>query len=234
MKIHYLQHCDSEDLANILPLLKKRGHKVSRTLMHKRGKLPSLDTFDWLIIMGGPMNVDEERLYPWLKAEKAFIKKSIRSGKTILGVCLGAQLISCCLGAKVKKNRYKEIGWHKVKLTQAGKKSVLFRGFPPEFTPIHWHEDTFDIPARAKLLASSAACRNQAFSYAKNVFAVQFHIEYGPKHVMEFYRVEQEPEVKGRFEQGEKQIMSKPALFRKLKALTEKMLLNIEGTIEPS
>ena len=228
MKVHYLQHIDSEDLANILPWLIKHGHKTTRTLLYKDGKLPSLDSFDWLIIMGGPMNVDEHSKYPWLKTEKAFIKNAIKSGKTVLGVCLGAQLIARCLGARVKKNKFKEIGWHKVRLTSEGRKSVLFRGFPAAFTPIHWHGDTFDIPKNTKPSASSAACRNQAFEYKGRVFAVQFHIEYSPKHIRDFYRVEQEPEVKGSYEQGEKQILSKPGYFRSLKKLTHILLSNIE------
>jgi len=235
MKVHYIQHADSEDLANILPWLIKHGHKTTRTLLHKGEKLPSMDTFDWLIIMGGPMNADEHSKYPWLITEKAFIKKAIRSGKTVFGVCLGSQLIARCLGSKVGKNKFKEIGWHDVALTPAGRKSVLFRGFPPTFVPIHWHGDTFEIPKGIKRLARSAACRNQAFEYKGKVFAVQFHIEYSPKHIRDFYKVEYEPKVKGRYEQGEKQILSKSVLFKNLRSLMKLMLSNVEksASIKP-
>jgi GMP synthase-like glutamine amidotransferase len=230
MRIHCLQHADSEGLANIMPWLAGRGHKVTCTQLHKNGKLPPMSSFDWLIIMGGPMNADEEQKYRWLKTEKSFIKDSVKSGKIVLGVCLGAQLIARCLGAKVKKNRHKEIGWHKVWLTPAGKKSILFRGFPVSFTPIHWHGDTFALPRGIKSLASSAACKNQAFENSGRVFAVQFHIEYSPKHIRDFFRFEKESEVKGKYEQGEKQILSNPVLFRKLKKFTELMLSNIESS----
>lgn len=228
MRIYYLQHVDNEDLANMLSLFKRHGHKISRTLLHKDEILPLLDSFDWLIIMGGPMNVDEHGKYPWLIEEKTFIKKSIKAGKIVLGVCLGAQLIARALGAKVKKNKYKEIGWHKITLTPTGKKSTLFRGFPSSFTPIHWHDDTFDIPAGAKVLARSKACKNQAFEYKGRVFAVQFHIEYAAKHIRKFYKTEKEPVVLGKFEQRKKQILSKPVLFRQLRYLAIKMLKNIE------
>jgi GMP synthase-like glutamine amidotransferase len=230
MRVHYIQHCGSEDLANILPWLKKRGHTVKRTLIYKGEKLPSLDSFDWLIIMGGPMNVDEHKKYPWLIKEKEMIKRSIKAGKIVLGVCLGAQLISRVLGAKVKKNRYVEKGWHKVWLTPAGKKSVMFRVYPAEFTPIHWHGDTFGIPKGVKLLASSRACRNQAYQYGGKTFAVQFHIEYSPKHMLEYYKAEKDPDNPGKYEQVEKQIMGNLGRFNRLRELTNILLKNIENT----
>ncbi|HRU39434.1 MAG TPA: type 1 glutamine amidotransferase [Candidatus Goldiibacteriota bacterium] len=228
MRVHYLQHCDNEDLANIKPWLIKRRHSVSRTMLHKSEKLPPINSFDWLIIMGGPMNVDEHAKYPWLKAEKSFIREAIASGKTVLGICLGGQLISRSLGAKVAKNKYREIGWHSVRLTPAGKKSVLFRGFPSVFTPIHWHGDTFSLPKGVRLLASSRACRNQAYEYKGNVFALQFHVEYSRKHIEEYFRIEKEPGKKGPFEQSEKQILAESGLFKKLEKLTRTMLENIE------
>lgn len=231
MRVHYLQHVENEDLANMEPWLVKRGHSITRTLLYRKHSLPSPGSFDWLIIMGGPMNADEHVKYPWLKKEKAFIKESIGMGKVVLGVCLGAQLIARALGAKVRKNEYKEVGWHRVGLTAAGKRSALFNGFPTVFTPIHWHGDTFAVPEGAKRLASSTACKNQAFEYKGRVFAVQFHIEYAPVHVRDFFRAEGEPAAGGKFEQGEKQILGRPELFKKLGFLMDKMLENAEKAV---
>jgi GMP synthase-like glutamine amidotransferase len=225
-----MQHVENEDLANIKAWLLKHGHSITRTLLYKKHAFPPVDSFDWLIIMGGPMNVDELRKYSWLKKEKTFIKNSMRAGRIVLGVCLGAQLIARVLGAKVKKSRYKEIGWHKVRLTSAGKASVLFRDFPSSFAPIHWHGDTFILPKGTKILASSKACKNQAFEYNGRVFAVQFHVEYAPVHVLDFFKAEGKPDIKGKFEQGAKEILGRPGLFSELKALTEKLLKNIEKT----
>ena len=220
MRVHYLQHVENEDLANIKAWLLKHGHSITRTLLYKKHTLPPVDSFDWLIIMGGPMNVDEHGKYPWLKKEKTLIKSSIRAGKVVLGVCLGAQLIARALGAKVKKNRYREIGWHKVRLTTAGKKSVLFKKFPSSFAPIHWHGDTFDLTKGTKLLASSAACKNQAFEYNGRVFAVQFHVEYSLRNMKKFYKTALGCGTKGRYEQDEKHVLANYVGFKKMFALT--------------
>ena len=132
---------------------------------------------DWLIIMGGPMSVNDEKKYPWLKDEIQFINNAILSGKTVIGICLGAQLIAKALGAKVYKNNNKEIGWFNIKFTPEVESIKHFRGFKREEKVFHWHGDTFDLPDNAVLLASSEACENQAFIINEKVLAMQFHLE---------------------------------------------------------
>ena len=128
--------------------------------------------------MGGPMNIYEEDRFPWLTREKIFIKDAIDSGKIVLGVCLGAQLIASVLGAKIHKNQYPEIGWFNVWLTDAARKSRVFRRLPERFTVFHWHGDTFDLPPGATWIAESDACRNQAFEYGGGrVIGLQFHLD---------------------------------------------------------
>ena len=104
MKIHYFQHVPFEGLGNIEDWIKSKGHTLSSTHFFKNDTLPQLSEIDWLIVMGGPMNVYEENLYPWLAAEKKFIAKAINEGLRVLGICLGAQLIAAALGAKVYPN----------------------------------------------------------------------------------------------------------------------------------
>jgi GMP synthase-like glutamine amidotransferase len=177
MRIHYLQHVPFEGLGHIESWAKASGHGLFLTRLYNQEALPALESFDWLIIMGGPMNVYEEDLYPWLAVEKRLISQAIGARKIVLGICLGAQLIADVLGARVYRNQHKEIGWYPLSLTEQGRHSPLFHALPQRFTAFHWHGDTFDMPDGATWLAQSSGCRNQAFSYAGHVLALQFHLE---------------------------------------------------------
>ena len=177
MRIHYLQHVPFEGIANIGRWAKERIYPVTGTALYKEHVLPEPDGFDFLVVMGGPMGVYDEKKYPWLLEEKKFIEKAIKANKIVLGICLGAQLIADVLGAKVYKNKYKEIGWYPVILTEDAKSSKVFSRFKDRFIAFHWHSDTFDIPSEAKRIAETEACKNQAFEYKERVFGLQFHLE---------------------------------------------------------
>ncbi|MFT4045142.1 MAG: type 1 glutamine amidotransferase [Solimonas sp.] len=181
MRVHWLQHADFEDLGCIAPALAAGGHAVTQTRLYAGEGLPSPDAFDALIVMGGPMNIYEYEAHPWLRAEKAFIGASLAAGRRALGVCLGAQLIADVLGAPVTRGAQQEIGWHALQLSEAGRRSPLFAGFPERFTAFHWHGDTFAIPAGAQTLMASEACANQAYALrtagGAQVAAIQFHLE---------------------------------------------------------
>lgn len=154
-----------------------RDHLLSSTHFYLGHPLPSVAEFDWLIVMGGPMGIYDEIEFPWLKAEKSFIRASIDSGKIVLGICLGAQLIDSALGARVFKNKYREIGWFPIECKIDAKDSAMADVFPDRLEAFHWHGDTFDTPVGAKLLASSEACRNQGFVLDSRVIGLQFHLE---------------------------------------------------------
>jgi GMP synthase-like glutamine amidotransferase len=178
MRLHYLQHVPFEDPANILVWAKGRGLSISGTRLFSGESLPRMDEFDWLVIMGGPMNIYEEDLYPWLAYEKEFIAGAIRERKVVWGICLGAQLIADLLGGKVYGNHHKEIGWHPVQLSLEARDSLLFGRLPDNFVAFHWHGDTFHKPIGATVLASSEACAIQAFEYDEGrVLGLQFHVE---------------------------------------------------------
>ena len=177
MRIHILQHADFEDEANINVWAIKKKYPVSRTLLYNNERLPDLNDFDLLVVMGGPMNIYEEEKYPWLKEEKEFLKLSIQGNKKVLGICLGAQLLSDVLQGKVYKNAEKEIGWYPVKLLKDNVRETILDHFPDLFTAFHWHGDTFSIPPGAKHIAKSDACQNQGFIYKDRVVALQFHLE---------------------------------------------------------
>lgn len=178
MKIHYLQHVPFEDPGKITDWAQEKGYPMSGTKMYAREELPGVDDFDWLVIMGGPMNIYEEQEFPWLKKEKKFISEAIGQGKTVIGVCLGAQLISDAIGGKVIRNPVKEIGWFPIQFTPEGEASPLFSSFPSQPVVFHWHGDTFtSLPEGTTWVARSVGCFNQAFVYKENVVGLQFHLE---------------------------------------------------------
>jgi GMP synthase-like glutamine amidotransferase len=177
MRTHWLQHAEHENLGCIAPWLARRGDAVSCTRLYARDPLPDASDFDRLIVMGGPMNIYEYELHPWLHAEKAFIRQAIDAGRSVLGICLGSQLIADVLGGPVTRNHETEIGWFDVTLNQAGRAHPLFMDWPERFSAFHWHGDTFAIPPGAERLMSSAACANQAYVWKHRVVGLQFHLE---------------------------------------------------------
>lgn len=177
MRVHYIQHVEFEDPAGMLDYFKNKKFQVNSTKLFLGEKLPLLKDFDFLVIMGGPMGVSDEEKYTWLKDEKKFIKDAINSGKKMIGICLGAQLIAEVMGATVSKNRYREIGWFPVKKSPLLQESFFDSVLPSEFNAFHWHGDTFAIPEGAIPIGSSEACENQGFIYDERVAALQFHLE---------------------------------------------------------
>lgn len=183
MRIHVLQHVPFEGPARIGAWAAAAGHCLTSTRLDLGEPLPEIEALDWLLVMGGPMNVDEHERYPWLAAEKAFLGRVVAAGKTVIGVCLGGQLIAAVLGARVSRAAEKEIGWFPLRLTPQARELALFDGLPERFTAFHWHGDTFAIPAGAVHLAESAACPNQAFLYQERVLGLQFHLEATPESI---------------------------------------------------
>ena len=175
--IHTLFHVSFEGLGCIEQWIDNNHHVVSCTHLYENHSLPNVNDIDWLIVMGGPMGVYDELKYPWLVNEKEFIRKAIDKNKTVIGICLGSQLIAEVLGAKVYPNDQKEIGWFDVKLTDTAMKHPLFGNFEEQFTVLHWHGDTFNTPNESDLLMSSDICVNQAFLFKENVLGLQFHLE---------------------------------------------------------
>ena len=168
-------HVPYEGMGCIENWINSHNHSVSYTRFYENFKLPISEDIDWLIVMGGPMSVYDESIYPWLREEKQFIRKMIDSGKTVIGICLGSQLIAEVLGAKVYANKQKEIGWFDIE--QTVKNQLITAGIENRFPVFHWHGDTFDLPVESIRLFRSEVTQNQAFLYNKNVLGLQFHFE---------------------------------------------------------
>jgi GMP synthase-like glutamine amidotransferase len=156
------------------------------------------------------MNVYEEDRYPFLKDEDLFIKEAIQRGKFVLGICLGAQLIAKALGARVIKSPAREIGWYDVSLTRIGAVDPLFSHLPKTFSVFQWHEDTFEMPHGATLIATSSLIPYQAFRYGENAYGLQFHLEVTREMITEWMETYEE-EFEG----------SQPLLLSKLKIMAD-------------
>jgi len=180
MKIACCQHVAFEDSGSIGLWAADRGHEFADIRLDEGAAFPEPSSYDLLVVMGGPMNVYEEEAVPFLAAEKAGLIKAVESGKPVLGVCLGAQLLADALGAKIYRNEEPEIGWWPVTLTPEAAKEPLFAGMPETFKAFHWHGDAFEIPQGAVSLAASEACPNQGFCYEGRVIGLQFHLETTP------------------------------------------------------
>lgn len=176
IRVHTLLHVPFEGIGCIADWITKKEFLLTETRLWENANLPPLEVINLLIIMGGPMSVNDEKKYPWLHHEKLFIEEAINQGKQVLGICLGSQLIANVLGSKVYPNKQKEIGWFPVRMNENAENTIL-HFFPKEFITFHWHGDTFDLPQGATHVAQSEGCLNQAFTYGDNVVALQFHPE---------------------------------------------------------
>ncbi|GET22112.1 type 1 glutamine amidotransferase [Prolixibacter denitrificans] len=212
IRIHYLQHVPFEDLGCIEQWITQNHHPSTVTRFFENDELPSLSDFDMLIVMGGPMGIYDDKEYPWLTEERQFIRKAIDANKTVLGICLGSQLIAHAMGAKVYPNREKEIGWFDISLTEQGHQSRLLEGFDETFPVFHWHGDTFELPAGAHHLFQSEGCVNQAF-IRDHVLALQFHFEVTPESLNEMVKHGKEELTDGKYIQSAEEILAHQQLI---------------------
>ena len=224
LKIHCFQHVSFEGLGCINDWIKERGHSINFTKFYADDPLPDIDAIDWLIIMGGPMGVNDDDQYGWLKKEKEFIKQAITANKTVIGICLGSQLIAEMLGAKVYKNTEKEIGWFDVAITPTGKKNKLLEGFENTFKVFHWHGDTFDLPTGAEHLMQTGICKNQTFLYKEKILGIQFHFEATKETLTQMVANGRDELIVGKFIQSEVDILSNEKYIKSNNAKLFKIL----------
>lgn len=186
MRLHYFQHEPFEGLGAIEEWASARNAKMTSTHFYKGEEIDiQVEDIDWLVIMGGSMSVNDEEILPWLVKEKQFVRKAIESGKTVIGICLGAQMIANVLGAKVYQNKEKEIGWFPIVWEKQALTHPVFTYVPNPLIVLHWHGETFDLPKGALHIAHSEACLHQGFLYKEKVLGLQFHMEFTEKSTEE-------------------------------------------------
>jgi GMP synthase (glutamine-hydrolysing) len=177
-KLLVFQHVRHEGLGTLEPLLRDAGCQIDRVNFSRQPEAqPSLDGYEGLVVLGGPMGVHDTDKYPHLSLETKLIESAVQKKTPVLGICLGAQLIASALGARVYSNEIKEIGWYDLAPTLNARDDPLFRHMERTEKVFQWHGDTFELPRGGVHLASSPLCSNQAFRYRNNVYALQFHLE---------------------------------------------------------
>ncbi len=222
MRIHYLQHEPTEGLGFVEHWAIQHGHALSSTQLWNGESLPIQQNFEALLVFGGPMNIYEEDLFPWLIPEKKFIKAAIESGKKIIGFCLGSQLLADILGGPVTRNKFMEIGWFPIQWTDEALALPVLQGLPSSITVLHWHGDTFALPPGAMRLAESLGCENQGFVWGNNILAFQFHLEFTLGQVQQFLSTGDLPA--GQYVQKPEAMLSHPDQFDMARTYLETIL----------
>lgn len=202
MKAVILQHVPFEGPGSIAEWLEARKADTRTVHLFAGDALPDPAEADLVITLGGPMSVNDEWFHDWIRDEQKFLSSCISSGKAVIGICLGAQLIASALGARISANEHAEIGWFDVEAVPA---EGAFR-FPDSATVLHWHGETFALPDGARLLARSEACHNQAFQLGERVIGLQFHLETTPESLAELLEACGDELVPERFVQEEEDI----------------------------
>ena len=177
-KILVFQHVPYEPLGTLDPLLKESGFRIryvnfGRNPDHR----PTLDKYAAIIILGGPMNSDQIDAYPNLVTEVEIIRQAVARDMSVLGICLGAQLLAKALGGSVQRNPLREIGWYDVDLTEAGEADPVLSTFARRQQVFQWHEDGMSLPPGTVHLASSSRSNIQAFRHGEHAYGFQFHLE---------------------------------------------------------
>jgi GMP synthase (glutamine-hydrolysing) len=177
-KILVFQHVPFEPLGTLDPVLRDSGFRIRYVNFGRDPEsIPSLDGYAGLIVLGGPMNVNDVENYPNLANEVTLIKEAVERDISILGICLGAQLLAKALGGSVKKGPVREIGWYDVDVTEEGQRDPVLCTFGERSEVFQWHEDYIDLPEGVVNLASSPLCPVQAFRYGEHAYGFQFHLE---------------------------------------------------------
>jgi GMP synthase-like glutamine amidotransferase len=214
MQLRVIKHTTFEGPGAVAAWAKERGYALETTELEQGQALPSPADFDALVLMGGPMSVNEEDVYAWLRPEKALVRETLAKGKKVLGICLGAQMIASAMGAKIAPNAFKEIGWFPLEATAGGQDHPFFKRMPKVMPAFHWHGETFGIPKGAVHLARTSVCEHQAFALGSQALGLQFHMEVDADSLREMVEGGREEIVAGApFIQNQAVLLGQPELL---------------------
>ena len=177
-RILVFQHVAAEPLGTLDRLIRGRGHRIRFANFERQPEAqPNVDRYRGLVVLGGPMNVEDHEHRHHLRTELRAIERMLAQGKPVLGICLGAQLLAHVLGAPVQRNPQPEIGWYRLQMTEAGQRDPVLAPLGPETPVFQWHSYRFEVPQGASHLARTDSCEAQAFRHGDNAYGFQFHLE---------------------------------------------------------
>lgn len=228
MRVLILQHVPFEDAGILLPWLTARGHQVDTCHLYRGDALPDVEQIDWLIVMGGPMSVHDEADYPWLGDEKALLRQCIEQRRVVLGVCLGAQLIAEVCGARVHPSPEPEIGWFPLQAIGDHPLSAVFTSAP---TVLHWHGETFSLPAGAQPLCRSAACALQGFVLQQRVIGLQFHCETSADGLARLCAADDSHRQAGRWVQSAPDMLAERRYYRQAGTVMAQLMTHLQAQL---
>ena len=188
MRIIVFQHVAVEHPGIFRQFWRESGAVLETVELDEGQPIPSLKNFDLMVVMGGPMDVWQDDLYPWLAPEKAAIRHWVMDlGRPFLGICLGHQLLAAAMGGAVKLMDRPEIGLGDVDLADPGTRDPLFAGFAARVETFQWHgAEVVKLPAGSEVLAKNAACPVQAFRWGAHAYGLQYHVEISASTVREW------------------------------------------------
>jgi GMP synthase-like glutamine amidotransferase len=227
--IYIFQHTPFEGPGYIQTWAEKQNKELHIVPVYQDVELPSQDEVDFLIVLGGPMSIRDRAKLPWLDSEIDFLYEYTSRGKKALGICLGAQLLADAIGGRVSKGTT-EIGWYPVKSAPAREASNIFRTFPKEFTPLHWHSETFSMPSDAYRTTGTIVTPNQSFDFKGRIVGIQYHLEVDEALLEDFIRSADRVFPKGKYVGTEDQIRAGKVHMPKNQALLTRVLDTMLGT----
>ncbi len=183
-RVIILQHAEPETPGRIETILLAEGFEPEVVRPYAGEPVPvDLGTAEGLVVLGGPMGVNDQKRLPYLVDEMKLIERALKWEAPVLGVCLGSQLLAAVLGAPVTRGPLPEIGWYPVRLTPEASRDPLWAGVASSFVPFHWHGDILALPSGAAPLAKSDLTPHQAFRHGTNAYGFLFHIEVQAEHI---------------------------------------------------
>ena len=231
-KLLVLKNIEREGPGLFLKIAKKKGFLTEIYNLSLGEKLPEANKEDLILIMGGPMSVRDinNEKYFWLRQENEFIKKAIKNQISIIGVCLGAQLIAHILGGKIErlKDKYNkenkpEIGWYEISSIGEKSNEEISLNLKEPLKVLHWHGDRIILPPQAELLASSNRCREQLFKVGELIYGLQFHVETEGSMTSEWIKNDKKFIISGLGKNGQK-ILKNQCLKFESSTLNERIL----------
>ncbi|HTM64453.1 MAG TPA: GMP synthase [Gammaproteobacteria bacterium] len=222
MKILFVTHASFEQPGSIEAWAKRHNHNTSEVRPYLGEFLPVIDDFDMMVLMGGPQSPIEIEKFPYLIDEIELVKQALKQKKRILGVCLGAQLITEALGANTERSPNKEIGMYPVELLADAASDPVFGMFPASFDVMHWHSDMPGLADGVVLLAKSEGCTRQIFRYGDRVYGFQCHFELTKELVEAMIKHCNDDLIAGKYVMSPEQLMALD--YRAINAQMDKLL----------